>query len=47
MFGLNINCIRFTLGVYLTTSLTLAGAAFSSSTAFSWCSPSTLRCFGY
>lgn len=31
-----------TLGVYRTTSLTLSFAAFSNSTAFSWCSPSTL-----
>lgn len=31
-----------TLGVYRTTSLTLSLAALRSSTAFSWCSPSTL-----
>lgn len=31
-----------TLGVYLTTSFTVPWAALRSSTAFSWCSPSTL-----
>lgn len=31
-----------TFGVYRTTSLTEPWAALSSSTAFSWCSPSTL-----
>ena len=35
---------RQTFGVYRTTSLTEAGAALRSSTAFSWCSPSTLTC---